>query len=105
MKKEIRYIARLIYLVGVNHVKADKIFEATRKEDIEGLISLDILSHVGKSVLGCIIGYTKETSIDLDGDEFINEKNSIEFYGDLTQSQMDDLQASYLGKIANEVNW
>jgi hypothetical protein len=105
MKKEIKYIGRVIYLVGKLHIKADKIFEASTKEEIQGLISLDILSQVGKGVVGCIIGYTKETSIEFEGDEYINEKNSIEFYGDLTQEQMDDLQASYLDKISNEVIW
>jgi hypothetical protein len=114
MKKEIRYIGRVILLLDIPNLtsmkidkvkKAKRFFNASTKEEIDEMIGKEILTLTGVGIFGCIVGYTKETSIEFEGDEYINEKNSIEFYGDLTQEQMDDLQASYLSKISNEVIW
>jgi hypothetical protein len=53
------------------------------------------VESLGLFARGGIVGITKETIIEIDGDEYINTKLSLEFIDDITQEEMDKLQEYY----------
>jgi hypothetical protein len=50
---------------------------------------------------GAILCITQETVVNIDGDEYVNEKRYLDFIGDLTQKEMDKLQDLYFKFLAD----
>lgn len=73
-------------------------FEADTKEALleQAKVALDngsIDSGMGfESLIGAVLGIKQETSIDIEGDEYVNEKLSLDFIGEMTNKQIEFLE-------------
>lgn len=72
-------------------------FEADSKEALldqakVALANGSIDSGMGfESLIGAVLSIKQETSIDIEGDEYVNEKLSLDFIGEMTYEQIEFL--------------
>lgn len=77
-------------------------FEAETKEDLlkqakTSLTDGSIDSGMGfESLIGAVLSIKKETSIDIDGDEYLNEKLFLESVGEMSDEQVEFLEECVL---------
>lgn len=100
MKKTITYKAKGLVLLGSGIIEPMVRLEANSKEGLMSKVNdlfnsgkLTVLDYKGG--VGAVVGITQETSIDVEGEEFVNTKLYLEFVGDMTQDQMDKMQKYY----------
>ncbi len=100
MKKTITYKAKGLVLLGSGIIEPMVRFEADSMDELKAMVTdrfnngkLDVLGYGGYK--GVIVGVAQETSIQVEGDEFVNTKLYLEFVGDMTQKEMDNLQKYY----------
>jgi hypothetical protein len=73
-------------------------FEADTKEALleQAKVALNngsIDSGMGfESLIGAVLSIKQETSIDIEGDEYVNEKLSLDFIGEMTNEQIEFLE-------------
>jgi len=73
-------------------------FEADTREALlaEAKVALDngsIVSGMGfESLIGAVLSIKQETSIEIDDDEYVNEKLYLEFIGEMTNEQIEFLE-------------
>jgi hypothetical protein len=48
--------------------------------------------------LGGVLSITQQTIIEVDGDEFVNEKSFIETFGNISENEINDLQGFLLDR-------
>lgn len=84
----------------LSNIESCKKFEADTLEDLISNVTntlkddnITVLGYTG--AIGVILGITKQTTIEVDGDEYINEKLYLEFVGELTDEDREDLQKYY----------
>lgn len=73
-------------------------FEAETKEALldkakTALSNGSIDSGMGfESLIGAVLSIKQETSIDVEGDEYVNEKLSLDYIGEMTDEQVEFLE-------------
>jgi hypothetical protein len=45
-----------------------------------------------ESLVGAVLSVTKETVVEIEGDEYVNEKLSLDYIGDMTEEQISFLE-------------
>lgn len=100
MSKTVRYKAKGLVLLENGFIEPMVRLEADSK--IELVTQLNYLFNNGKLTVmgytnydGAIVGIAQETSIEIDGDEYVNTKLYLEFVGTMNQEEMDKLQKYY----------
>lgn len=100
MNKTVTYKAKGLVLLENGIIEPMVRLEANSKDELDTQI-IDRFNNGKLSVLGytnydgAIVGTAQETSIEVDGEEFVNTKLYLEFVGNMTQDQMDRLQKYY----------
>ena len=98
--KRVRYKARGLVLLENRIIEPMVRLEADSKDELDTQI-IDRFNNGNLTVLGYtnynggIVAIAKETSIEVDGEEFVNTKLYLDFVGNMTQEQMDRLQNYY----------
>lgn len=101
MKKTVTYKAKgLVLLDNGVIIKPMVNLEANYKDELMTQINYRFnngkLSALGyTNYEGAIVAIAKETSIEVDGDEYVNTKLYLDFVGNMTQDQMDRLLKHY----------
>ncbi len=100
MKKTITYKAKGLVLLSSGMSSPMVRLEANSKDELMSKL-YDLFNNGKLSVMGymdyngAVVGITQETSIQVEGEEFVNTKLYLEFVGDMTQKEMDNLQKYY----------
>jgi len=104
-KEKIKYIAKgYVYgncWGGGRGAYSSEVLEGNTREEIEAQImegiktgSLD--SGMGyESLIGAIMGITKNITIEVGGEEYTRTENEYNFYGDLTEEDIEFLEEVY----------
>lgn len=98
--KTVKYKAKGLVLLGSGIIEPMVRFEADSMDELKAKLTdrfnngkLDVLEYGGYK--GVIVGIAQETSIEVDRDEFVNTKQYLDFVGDMSQKEMDNLQKYY----------
>lgn len=97
MNKTVTYKAKGLILLDNGIIEPMVNLEANSKEELMSKIN-DRFNNGKLSVMcytnydGAIVCIAQETSIEVEGDEYVNTKLYLDFVGDMTQDQMDRLQ-------------
>lgn len=102
MKKTVRYVATGLVLGnlwgGGSGLYDMDVLEADTKEELiqkanEGLLNGSLDGGMGfESLRGAVLDITIETSITFDDDEYINEKYQFDSVGDLTNTELENME-------------
>ena len=101
MKKTVTFKSKGLVLLdsGLQFVPMVRLEASSKNELMSELNELEKdgrLSALGYGgQVGGIVGIAEETSIDINGDEYVNTKMSLAFLGKLSQKKMDKLQENY----------
>ena len=100
MNKTVTYKAKGLVLLENGIIEPMVRLEADSKDELDTQI-IDRFNNGNLTVLGytnyegAIVAIAKETSIEVDGDEYVNTKLYLDYVGNMTQDQMDRLQKYY----------
>ena len=100
MKKTVTYKAKGLVLLSSGMSSPMVRLEASSKDELMSKL-YDLFNNGNLSVMGyidyigAVVGITQESSILVEGDEFVNTKLYLEFVGDMTQKEMDKMQKYY----------
>ena len=100
MKKTVTFKSKGLVLLDSGQFEPMARLEANSKDELMSKLNelekdgmLGALGYGGQ--VGGIIGIAEETSIDINGDEYVNTKMYLEFIGKLSQKKMEKLQKMY----------
>ena len=100
MKKTVTFKSKGLVLLDSGQLEPMVRLEASSKDELMSKLNelekdgmLSALGYGGQ--VGGIVGIAEETSIDINGDEYVNTKMSLAFLGKLSQKKMDKLQENY----------
>lgn len=100
MNKTVTYKAKGLVLLENGIIEPMVRLEADSKDELQNQI-IDRFNNGNLTVLGytnydgAIVCIAQETSIEVEGDEYVNTKLYLDFVGNMTQDQMDRLQKYY----------
>ena len=100
MNKTVTYKAKGLVLLENGIIEPMVRLEENSKDALHYNI-IDRFNNGNLTVLGytnyegAIVAIAKETSIEVDGEEFVNTKLYLDFVGNMTQEQMERLQNYY----------
>ena len=106
MKKEIAYKVKGFIMESDLEISEINEMESKSKSSLKSKIlekfNSNKLSLFQQNISkGAILCITQETVVNIDGDEYVNEKRYLDFIGDLTQKEMDKLQDLYFKFLAD----
>ena len=100
MNKTVTYKAKGLVLLENGIIEPMVRLEENSKDALQNQI-IDRFNNGNLTVLGytnydgAIVCIAQETSIEVEGDEYVNTKLYLDFVGNMTQDQMDRLQKYY----------